>query len=154
LTQVDQQAGKGGLANPWRPPENHRMQLSLLHRAPQWLTVTQQVGLTNILVEGFRPHPCGQGCKSPIVTEQGVLHQAPSRMTSTPSGYSRVKALLATAWFRRMLWKLRILCCARESAMRISWSSPLKKVSRRETNSESGFLGFRVYSSELSPSLR
>ena len=54
-------AGKGGLPGAGRPPEDHGKEAVLLDGLAQQPSLFQDVGLTHIFLEGFRPHPVRQG---------------------------------------------------------------------------------------------
>ena len=86
VADISQQLGKGGFTNPWGAPEDHRVKLPLLNSPAKRLARADQVSLPNIVVQGGRPHPCSERPKTGGFREQAVLHQAPSRMISTPSG--------------------------------------------------------------------
>ena len=53
--------GQGGLAGARRPPEDHGKEAVLLDGLAQQPSLFQDVGLTHIFLEGFRPHPVRQG---------------------------------------------------------------------------------------------
>ncbi|MOA00769.1 hypothetical protein D3C78_1201430 [compost metagenome] len=56
-----QQPRQGGFTHPRRPPENHRVQGTLLQRLTQGLAAGQQVFLTDVLVQIGRTQTGGQG---------------------------------------------------------------------------------------------
>ncbi|MNM99459.1 hypothetical protein D3C81_1120200 [compost metagenome] len=61
IRDLRQQARQGGLANARRPPEDHRVQCTLLQRLAQRLAAGQQVLLADILVQVGRAQTRGQG---------------------------------------------------------------------------------------------
>lgn len=73
------------------------MQLALLYGAPERFSGADQMRLANVFVQVGRPHSGRQGLESGLGLKQVVLHQAPSRIISTSSGYSRRKALLSSS---------------------------------------------------------
>jgi hypothetical protein len=86
VADIGQQASKGGFSDSGRTPENHGMQLPLFHGPAQGFARADQMSLADIAFKRGRPHTSGQGLKAGLSLKQAVLHQAPSRITSTPSG--------------------------------------------------------------------
>ncbi|MNK96088.1 hypothetical protein D3C87_1163520 [compost metagenome] len=56
-----EQSRQGGFAHARRPPENHRMQGTLLQRLAQGLAASEHVFLTDVLVQIGRTQTGGQG---------------------------------------------------------------------------------------------
>ena len=86
VADIGQQASKGGFSDSRWTPENHGMQLTLFHGPAQRFAGADQVSLADITFKRGRPHTRGQGLKAGLSVKQAILHQAPSRITSTPSG--------------------------------------------------------------------
>ena len=55
-----QQPSQGGLACPWRPPEDHRRQVGSLDQAAQYFPLTDQFLLPDVLIEASWTPPLGQ----------------------------------------------------------------------------------------------
>ena len=65
-----QQPGQGGFTHAGRPPENHRMQSTLLQRLAQRLAVSQQMLLTDVLIQIGRTQSCGQRLSDRFTSKQ------------------------------------------------------------------------------------
>ena len=60
-------AGKGRLPHPWRPPEDHGRDLILLDQLPQDLPLPQQMLLSHKGIQAVRAHPAGQRDQSLLI---------------------------------------------------------------------------------------
>ncbi|MNI57209.1 hypothetical protein D3C73_1122580 [compost metagenome] len=70
-----QQPRQGGLAHAGRPPEDHRVQRTLLQRLAQGLAASEHVLLTDVLVQVGRTQAGGQGLSNRGAAKQ--VHHVP-----------------------------------------------------------------------------
>src|SRR5690554_8032133 len=103
LANIGQQPGKGGFAHPRRPPKDHGVQLALFYGPAQGFAGTNEVLLAYVVIKVSWRHAIGQRLETVFSLKKAVLHQSPSRITSTSSVYCCRKARRSMSSFIRIL---------------------------------------------------